>query len=131
MNKVKKIWWGVVAVIVVIICWFWFGQRVFIHWQQQRIIAGLEKVKDQYKQDQYGGATPEETLQMFIKAFKARDLTLASKYFVPEKQAEYLAKMQNWVKLGKGEDIIRSLENSKLLGRLKDDSFSADKGDVS
>ena len=67
---------------------------------------------------------------MFIEAFKAGDLDLASKYFIPEKQAEYLAKMKNWVRLGKGEEIIKSLENSKMFGELGKDSFVADMGEV-
>ena len=34
-----------------------------------------------YKEDVYGGKTPEETLQMFIEALKKEDIELASKYF--------------------------------------------------
>ena len=86
-----------------------YGWQAYHVWQQQRTIAGFERLKDRYRQDQYGGATPEATLKMFIEAFKAGDLDLASKYFIPEKQAEYLAKMKNWVRLGKGEEIIKNL----------------------
>ncbi|MEK7143610.1 MAG: hypothetical protein AAB756_02155, partial [Patescibacteria group bacterium] len=36
-----------------------------------------------YKKDTYGGATPEETLALFIDALKKGDTDLAAKYFVP------------------------------------------------
>jgi hypothetical protein len=39
-----------------------------------------------YKKDTYGGATPEETLQLFIDAMKTEDYELASKYYLPEQQ---------------------------------------------
>ena len=41
-----------------------------------------------YKKDTYGGATPEETLALFINALKKGDTDLAAKYFVPEKQKQ-------------------------------------------
>lgn len=80
----------------------------------------VENIKNTWRNDMVGGATPEETLKMFITAFKAGDLELASKYFVVDKQAEFLAKMQNWVKLGKGEEIISRISRTKRYGELKD-----------
>ncbi len=46
----------------------------------------LEWVKELEKQDNFGGKTPEETLELYIKALEARDFELASKYFVLEDQ---------------------------------------------
>ncbi len=40
-----------------------------------------KQVEEAYKNDTYGGATPEETLRLFIEALKAEDIELASKYF--------------------------------------------------
>jgi len=127
-----KLWWGVGGVIVVgLLVWAGnLGLQLYQQWSQQRYIASVEVLKAEYKNDTYGGATPEETLQLFIKAFQAGDLELASKYFIIEKREEYLAKMQNWVKLGKGEEIIISLKKSKMLGELRKDSFVADMGEV-
>ena len=104
--------------------------RLNQRYQEYKVLSEIERLEDAYRQDTYGGATPEETLEMFLVAFMAGDLDLASKYFMIEKQAEYLAKMQNWVKLGKGEEIARSLENSQMLGELRVNSFMANIGEV-
>ncbi|MFA6416121.1 MAG: hypothetical protein WCW56_01400 [Candidatus Paceibacterota bacterium] len=126
MKKISKGWWGLAIVVAVIIFWFGVGQKMFVHWQQQRYIASVEVLKAEYKNDTYGGATPEETLQLFIKAFQAGDLELASKYFIIEKQAEYLDKMQNWVKLGKGEEIISTLSLATWSGDSKSNQDQMD-----
>jgi hypothetical protein len=46
----------------------------------------LEWVKELEKLDNYGGKTPEETLDLYIKALESGDFELASKYFVLEDQ---------------------------------------------
>lgn len=45
--------------------------------------------------DTYGGATPQETLRLYIEAVERGDYELASKYFVLEKQKIELNKLQN------------------------------------
>ena len=100
------------------------GLQLYQQWSQQRYIASVEVLKAEYKNDTYGGATPEETMQMFIKAFQAGDLELASKYFIIEKREGYLAKMQNWVKLGKGEEVINRILKTKLYGNIAGGSAS-------
>ncbi len=54
-----------------------------------------EKYEDTLRADTYGGASPEETLSLFIKALAASDAALASKYFEPPeaKQEEWRAKL--------------------------------------
>ena len=47
----------------------------------------------QYAKDIYGGDTPEETLEMYIKALKAGDMELASKYFRLEDQKKRLSEL--------------------------------------
>lgn len=42
-----------------------------------------------YREDAYGGATPEETWTFFLDALRKSDIDLASKYFAVEKQGEY------------------------------------------
>ncbi len=119
-----------VLIVVVVVLQTKLIPRLIQHYNEQKVLSQIENLKQAYRNDTLGGATPEETLKMFVTAFKAGDLELASKYFIPEKQSEYLAKMQNWVKLGKKEEILRSLENSKMFGQLKPDSFQADMGEV-
>ena len=54
----------------------------------------LKDLEAQYKNDPYGGNTPEETLQLFIDALKNGDTDLATKYIVMEKQERYLTDLR-------------------------------------
>jgi len=49
----------------------------------------IAREEQRYKNDKYGGKTPEETYAMFLEALKKKDIGLASKYFVLDKQEEY------------------------------------------
>jgi len=49
--------------------------------QQAAFQEYQEKVEEAYRNDIYGGATPEETLRLFVEALKNEDIELASKYF--------------------------------------------------
>ncbi len=55
----------------------------------------LKEMEQKYREDTYGGSTPEETLQLFIIALKNGDTDLASKYFVMDKQEEWKGKLEN------------------------------------
>lgn len=48
--------------------------------------AALEKP---YREDVYGGKTPEQTWGLFLDALRKGDIDLASKYFVVDKREEY------------------------------------------
>jgi hypothetical protein len=95
-------WWFWVAVFMLIIAawqtkiyfdwkadndsaaWNIQNQISYQYWQYlERQSAELEEA---WRSDQYGGETPEETLQLFVEALEARDFELAAKYFVPEEQ---------------------------------------------
>lgn len=67
-------------------------------WRAARNVALWMDSLDPYKNDTYGGATPEETFDMYLAALKKGDLELASKYFWAERQKrqlEFLQKMKN------------------------------------
>lgn len=72
-----------------------------------------ESLKKPYKEDVYGGKTPEQTWQMFLTALKNNDIELASKYFVVEKQEEIKNRLQESIKLNRFESAIE-----KLSGKL-------------
>ncbi len=77
--------------------------------QMQRYYKKLEEA---YKQDTYGGKTPEETIKLFVDALKAGDIELASKYFVVEKQGEMLEQFK--AAKNKSLDLlINDLEKNK------------------
>lgn len=52
-----------------------------------------DALEQQYRNDNYGGETPEETLRLFVEALEAKDLELASKYYLPEHQADQFAEL--------------------------------------
>lgn len=66
----------------------WYeGQTQYL----KKIVALEEKLKEMEAQDNFGGATPQETFSAFVEALKAGDTKLASRYFVFNKQ-EQMAK---------------------------------------
>ena len=89
MNKLwtkLKSWYGVVFLILLAggVLWFVLNGMPYIsnlraNWEAQRLQDQWEKP---YREDTYGGKTPEETYDMFLDALRKGDTTLASKYFV-------------------------------------------------
>lgn len=103
-DKNKKILKIVLAGIVVLAVGWW-GWSYWEKYQSQRIWEQMKEKAEQFENEQarlkalieadtFGGTTPQETLEMFIKAVEAGDYELASKYFVVEKQEEELESLQ-------------------------------------
>src|SRR3990167_4899471 len=56
-------------------------------WKADRAVKSFQSAIDAiYKNDTYGGKTPEETFDLYLAALKKGDLELASKYFVVERR---------------------------------------------
>ena len=80
-----------VSVIIVVLA-LWFVWDIFLSpearsiRQMEKNYASYEEWEQKYNQalaeDTYGGATPEETLRLFIEALEQKDIGLASKYFM-------------------------------------------------
>lgn len=47
----------------------------------EQFYKGLEQYYQVFREDTYGGKTPQETLNMFIEALEKGDIDLAAKYF--------------------------------------------------
>lgn len=106
------------------ICKSWVGVPVLIlialmvvlllpgykSWQLKR---AYDKVEELYYTDNYGGATPEETYDLFIDALKDGDLELASKYFVLGSQDNWLETLDKYQKSSYLPNFIKELENTK------------------
>jgi len=60
----------------------------------------IAREEQRYKNDKYGGKTPEETYAMFLEALKKKDIELASKYFTLDKQEQYKKALQGVDKNG-------------------------------
>ncbi len=109
-KKILKIVYWLIGIIIVVLASLWFLgtyyysiQNYFITKSQQRYVAQVEKNKalilEMQKNDNFGGKTPEETLDLYITALKAGDIELASKYWE--------------VSVEKGDLRIRELEALK------------------
>ena len=104
LNK-NKIFWGFMVLLFVLM-FAELGWRYYDKWHSQRRVAELAAELERLEQEDYakkatdiiGGATPQETLEMFIEAVEAGDYELASKYFVLERQGEELKSLQNSLK---------------------------------
>lgn len=88
--------------------------------QAEKYFDDLQK---RYKEDTYGGSTPEETLQLFTDALKKGDIELASKYFVVEKQKKELQNLQRVRQQGKLEVMIADVRNLKAENSTTDKAF--------
>lgn len=89
-RNIFKSWAGVPVLILVVLAVVWLftnGLPGYKIWQAKR---AYEKLSEPYYKDTYGGKTPEETYDLFIDALKKGDVELASKYFVLEKQDDWL-----------------------------------------
>lgn len=79
----------------------------------------FKDLERRYREDPYGGSTPEETLQLFIDALKKGDVELASRYFPIEnqpKELEYLRKLRS------EGGLQKILEDAQKLKLTKKDS---------
>ena len=89
----------------------------------QKQIQNLEK---SYKNDIYGAETPEKTYQLFLGALKNKDINLASKYFILEKQEEYKKLLTQIEKNGQWEEMMNDLLLSKnQQGKYQDEETYA------
>src|SRR3989338_3497644 len=64
------------------------------YWQKYQVDKAIVELERPYREDVYGGKTPEETFDTFLDALKKGDIDLASKYFSVRKQAEYKEKFE-------------------------------------
>ncbi len=130
-NNGNKKWykrpcfWSVLVILVVLAGLWWFGylatwtigiQDYFEEKKAKEYLENQEQrsaeLQEMYKNDTYGGDTPEETWAMFVDALKKGDTGLASKYFVPEKQDE----MEKAFEAGKENGAnVRFLEIAKNI----------------
>ncbi len=91
-----------ILIIITAIKLSWDGYQ----WQKS-LERWEESLRKPYKEDIYGGKTPEETWQMFLDALRKEDIDLASKYFDVEHQGKVRQvlkkikqenKLTNWIK---------------------------------
>src|SRR3989338_10124979 len=96
-------WMGVwvVVVVAIVVIWSLLNLSEIVNsvqgkleaWKYQRLVS---KIEAPYKNDKYGGKTPEETFDLFLDALRKEDVDLASKYFVIPKQDNWGKALQEY-----------------------------------
>lgn len=108
---------GIVAVLVVV----GYGYPAYKGWSGRRGVENLANAlkqaeKEDYKlalADTHGGKTPQETLDMFIKAVEEGDYELASKYFIIAKQEEWENGLIKTKEANKIEFLLEKIKETK------------------
>ncbi len=89
----------------------------YAEWKFDREMESLKIEQEKpYLEDTYGGATPKETLDLFIAAVEKEDFDLASKYFVISRQGEWRDVLKNAEQAEKIDDFLKPVkdESDKL-----------------
>jgi len=81
--------------------------------KQKAILEQIEKEKEKYQNDVFGGSTPLETYNLFLEALKKDDLELAVKYFPLDLQDKYLQLFSQIKESGQWNEMMEDLENPK------------------
>ena len=80
-----------------------------IKMREESIQKQTQNLEESYKNDIYGAETPEKTYRLFLEALKNKDIDLASKYFILEKQEEYKKLLIQIDKNGQWEEMMHDL----------------------
>ncbi len=102
------------------------GARAYKLWKEvddaDLFAVKMAELKKMQEADTFGGATPYETLEMYISALEKGDYALASKYFVIENQEKELANSLNAPKENMLEFIGTMKESVNSKGSYSDDN---------
>jgi len=79
--------------------------------QQAALEEYQQQVEEAYRNDTYGGSTPEETLHLFVEALKKEDIELASKYFA----LDDILSREKWV------GYLEGVKKQGLLAQMAND----------
>jgi len=123
-----KSWYGVLFLVLLAGGILWFIENGMPHvnsylnnirsdWEAKRLQAQWEKP---YREDTYGGKTPEETYDMFLDALRKGDTTLASKYFVVDEQEKWKKTLDQYKTQKLLANFVNELENIKKTWVRKD-----------
>lgn len=122
-------WWFWVAfILLVFAAWHvrgyveWRAERVgddarnaLSYMYSQYLKSESERLEEAYRNDQYGGATPEETLRLYVEALEVGNAELASKYFIPENQKKELERYDEGVKSGGLKAFVNAYRNGRIV----------------
>jgi hypothetical protein len=105
----------ILAIIAGFVIWGMLHLGPFLkNWQDNRAAQAIKnQLQIQYRNDKYGGNSPEETYNLFTMALEKGDTDLASKYFVLEKQNQWQKALQLYKDKSLLVGFIRELKNTE------------------
>lgn len=99
----------IIGAAVLYSAYFLFGDY-YRSWRIGRDYQKFENAMEKFfREDVYGGATPEETYKMFVEALRAGDTDSAGKYFYWEYQERERKRFQQMKDEGKLEEYVNNL----------------------
>jgi len=123
----KKKYAIILAVIVILAGAGWWAWNYFdlgTSWEIAKFNVNsgkaIKALEDYFKNDSYGGQTPQETYALYQEALKRGDLDTASLYFFWERQVEQKQKLEDLQAKGELEKYIADLPK---WGDLKEEEY--------
>ncbi len=106
----------ILAIVAAFVIWGMLNAGPWLRkWQDWREARALQsEIEKLYRNDKYGGKTPEETFDMFIAALEKGDVELASKYFVIEKQMVWMKTLATYKSQALLDNFIKELKSLSL-----------------
>ena len=89
----------------------------------KRVVDLQDRFLEMGKMDDFGGATPQETFDVFVEALKAGDIDLASEYFVFNKREQIFKELSVGKENGVLELLIDDLDKDKKEYYILEDHF--------
>lgn len=131
-------WWFWVLTILILIPLGWKSYHMTA-WQLEQwrydsadktaidFMKEQDKVRSDWetaqKIDTHGGATPEETLRLFIEALEKKDYVLASRYYVVEEQENAYKDFQTDIVGNPFQMLISAHESGKIISNGNSESL--------
>jgi hypothetical protein len=107
----------IVSILIGLLLVWWVGSAAYSGWMgykwQKKTDAFQAALEQPYKEDTYGGKTPEETWAMYISALEKKDFDLASKYYAlsnQQSERDYLNQVNQKGDLDKWIAELKTLE---------------------
>lgn len=103
------------------------GWRLFqIKRAEQTLQRFEQELMRPYTEDRVGGKTPEETLRLFLEALKKKDVDLAAKYFVLDKQDEWRRSFILIKEKGEWGNMVKDIEKAQGGPGTSDTNYQYD-----
>jgi len=101
----------------------WEAKHYLDNWKTIRKVDTFNNmILQMFKNDTYGGRTPEETYNLFVDALKKQDVDLAVKYFIldSERRARYQKEFNDKKQKGELEEYANNFPKWEEFTRIED-----------